>query len=117
MKNYARTFNVSDEVIKENEDSQKDAHIPYTEEEMKTLWNNIDRFPTIETILIQCYSGWRPQELGLIRLENVDLKNGTFSGGMKTDAGIDRIVPIHSKILDLVKRNTTKQSSCIVNIC
>lgn len=103
-KNYARTFNVSDEVIKENEDSQKDAHIPYTEEEMETLWNNIDRFPTIETILIQCYSGWRPQELGLIRLENVDLENGTFSGGMKTDAGIDRIVPIHSKILDLVKK-------------
>ena len=34
-KNYARTFNVSDEVIKENEDSQKDAHIPYTEEEME----------------------------------------------------------------------------------
>ncbi len=50
-------------------------------------------------ILIQCYSGWRPQELGLIELANVDLENGTFKGGIKTEAGEDRVVPIHSKFV------------------
>lgn len=50
------------------------------------------------------YSGWRPQELGLLELKNVDLENWTFRGGIKTDAGTDRVVPIHSKIRHLVER-------------
>ena len=48
--------------------------------------------------------GWRPQELGLLELKNVDLENWTFRGGIKTDAGTDRVVPIHSKIRHLVER-------------
>lgn len=55
-------------------------------------------------MLIQCYSGWRPQELGLLELKDVDLENWTFRGGMKTDAGENRVVPIHSRIQDLVLR-------------
>ena len=39
-----------------------------------------------------------------MELENVDLENWTFKGGMKTDAGMDRVVPIHSKIRPLVER-------------
>ena len=58
----------------------------------------------VDVLLIQCYSGWRPQELGLIKTENVDLENWFFSGGIKTDAGKDRLVPIHPKIRDLVKQ-------------
>lgn len=45
-----------------------------------------------------------PQELGLLELRNVDLENWTFRGGIKTDAGTDRVVPIHSKIRHLVER-------------
>jgi integrase len=59
-------------------------------------------------LLIQCYSGWRPQELGLIELANVDLENCTFKGGIKTEAGEDRVVPIHSKISYLVERHYNK---------
>ena len=102
-RNYARTFNVSDDVLKEKEENKR-GHIPFTETEMELLWENVNNVKYIDVVLIQCYSGWRPQELGLIRLENVDLKNRTFIGGMKTDAGPNRIVPIHSKILDLVKQ-------------
>ena len=54
-------------------------------------------------LLIQCYSGWRPQELGLIELENVKLDEKIMIGGMKTDAGTNRVVPIHSKIFPLVE--------------
>ena len=102
-KNYARTFNLSDEVLEEKEEARR-SHLPFTDEEMKKLWDNVDIVPYVDVILIQCYSGWRPQELGLIRLENVDLKNWTFMGGMKTKAGINRVVPIHSKIRPLVER-------------
>lgn len=100
-KNYARTFDLSDNITKEYEDSKR-SHIAFTDEEMTALWNNVNIIPYVDVVLIQCYSGWRPQELGLIKLENVDLENWTFVGGMKTDAGKERLVPIHSKIRSLV---------------
>lgn len=102
-KNYARTFNVSEDIIKEKEEAYR-GHIPFKDEEIEILWNNVDIKKYVDVILIQCYSGWRPQELGLIRLENVNLNEWTFVGGMKTEAGTNRIVPIHTKIRDLVKK-------------
>ena len=56
-------------------------------------------------ILIQMYSGWRPRELITLELDNVNLEEWYFQAGMKTDAGRDRIVPIHSKIQNLVRKN------------
>ena len=73
------------------------------DEEIKKLWDHLYDTDYVDVILIQCYSGWRPQELGLIELKNVDLENWFFIGGMKTDAGKDRLVPIHPRIRDLVK--------------
>lgn len=37
------------------------------------MWDNIYKIPYIDVLLIQCYGGWRPQELGLIEIKNVDL--------------------------------------------
>lgn len=64
--------------------------------------------PIIDVILIQCYSGWRLQELCLIKLKNVDLENWTFMGGMKTKDGFNRTVPIHSRTRPLVDTNGLK---------
>ncbi len=102
-RNYSRTFNLTEETIKEIQTVKKE-HIPFTEEEMNLLWEHADDKYCLDVLLIQCYSGWRPQELGLIRLEDVDLSNRTFEGGMKTDSGRNRIVPIHPRINDLVER-------------
>lgn len=79
--------------------------IPFTQEEMDLLWQHVNDKMYVDVILIQCYSGWRPQEIGLLELNDVDLENGTFSGGMKTDVGTNRVVPIHSKIRYLVERH------------
>lgn len=102
-RNYSRTFKLTDETIKEIQTVKKE-HIPFTNEEMELLWKYVDDKYGIDVLLIQCYSGWRPQELGLIELTDVDLSNDTFKGGMKTDAGENRIVPIHSRIKELVER-------------
>ena len=102
-KNYARTFNLSDAIIKEKEEVKR-GHIPFSDEEMKILWNHVDITKYVDVILIQCYSGWRPQELGLLKLENINLDDWTFTGGMKTDAGTNRTVPIHPKIRYLVQQ-------------
>lgn len=102
-RNYSRTFNLTEETIKEIQTVKKE-HIPFTDEEMERLWAHADDKRYVDVLLIQCYSGWRPQELGLLELENVDLENWTFKGGMKTDAGENRVVPIHSKIRHLVEQ-------------
>lgn len=101
-KNYARTFNVSDDVLKEKEEARR-GHLPFTDKEIETMWQNVNKTRYVDIVLIQSYSGWRPQELGLIELANVDLENWTFTGGMKTEAGKNRIVPIHPKVRELVK--------------
>ena len=101
MLNYARTFDIPDEVIKAHE-QMRTGHIPFTDAEMQTLWRQLYTTKYVDVILIQCYSGWRPQELGRILLENVDLEHWYFTGGMKTPSGINRKVPIHSKIRPLV---------------
>lgn len=108
-RNHAKAFEVSND-IKDTTLQQRKGHIPYTDEEMKILWDNVDRLAYIDVILIQCYSGWRPQELGLIELENVDLVNWTFMGGLKTKAGINRLVPIHPRIRPLVERRYKEAS-------
>lgn len=103
-KNYARTFDLSNDIIKEKEAATR-GHIIFTDAEMQDLWDNVDTLRFVDWILIQCYMGWRPQELAKLEIENVNLDNQYITGGMKTSAGKNRVVPIHPRIKDLVQRN------------
>ena len=103
-RNYARTFDLSNDVIKEKETVAR-GHINFNNSELEILWNNVNNVKFVDWILIQCYMGWRPQELGLLKIENIDLENWCITGGMKTDAGKERIVPIHTRIRVLVQKN------------
>ena len=81
--------------------------VPFSESEIQLLWDN-NTFPFVDMVLIGIYSGWRPQELAILKIEDIDLESWTFYGGLKTDAGRNRCVPIHPAIRDLVKRNYDK---------
>lgn len=107
--NYARTFDVSDDIVKEKEQAKK-PHIIFTEEELNILWNNVEKVKFVDWILIQCYMGWRPQELATLKLDEININEWYMVAGMKTDAGKQRIVPIHEKIKGLVKDNYDKAS-------
>lgn len=100
-KNYARTFKVQ----VENEEVVH--HISYAPEEMEMLWSNVNKDITVEMTLVQCYTGFRPQELFLLETDNVDLYNGYITGGMKTESGMNRVVPIHPKIYGLISSRYT----------
>ncbi len=39
----------------------------------------------------------------MLKTMDIDFENGTMFGGIKTDAGKNRYVPIHSKIMPLIK--------------
>lgn len=109
-KNYARTFDISQDIVDEVEANHK-GHLAFTADEMKTMWENIN-VPWVDLVLIQCYTGWRPQEIGLILRDDLDLENWTMIGGMKTDAGKDRIVPVHPRIRDLVMKYHDESAKC-----
>lgn len=102
-RNYARSFNLSREIEKEIEKNRQN-HISFSAAEMKTLWANVTNDESIEIILIQCYTGLRPQELCLITLNNVFLEENYLIAGMKTEAGENRRIPIHSAIYSFVKK-------------
>ncbi len=88
--------------------------VPFTSEEEQILWDNID-FPFVDMVLIEMYSGWRPQELCSLETENINLTDWTMRGGLKTESGKNRIVPIHSKILPLIKAIYTPENKYLFN--
>lgn len=85
----------------------KIVRIPFSHEEIQTLWDNL-AFPFVDMVLIGIYSGWRPQELAILKVKDIDLEARTMYGGLKSDAGRNRTVPIHSAIYDLVVANYNK---------
>ena len=78
--------------------------IPFSEEELAVLWQH-KTDPVVEFMLIMCYSGYRIKAYETIE---INLKEKYFKGGIKTDAGKERFVPIHSSIYPLVKRRIKK---------
>ena len=74
----------------------------FSDVEIAKLWEHQTE-PWVDTILIFIYSGWRISELLALTPADVDLQAGTMTGGTKTKAGKNRLVPIHSKIRPLVE--------------
>lgn len=70
--------------------------------EIATVWEHQSE-PWVDAVLILLYSGWRISELLALGPGDIDLRAGTMTGGTKTKAGKNRIVPIHSKIRPLVE--------------
>lgn len=76
-------------------------HEPFTDEDLKLLWGKRED-PVVKMILVMCYSGFRVSAYVQENFE-VHPEEGYFKGGIKTAAGRDRVVPIHSAILPLVR--------------
>ena len=87
-------------------------HQDFTDEELRILWKHRED-PVINMSLIMCYSGFRIGEFDpaneMKTVISEDGRTGYFQGGMKTRAGKNRIVPIHSAILPLVKKILNRQ--------
>ena len=82
---------------------------PFSEEEIQTMWAMQD-MPWVDSVLFLLYTGFRISEMLDLRTDSVNLEAGTITGGKKTKAGKDRIVPIHSKIRHIVERRMKDDS-------
>ena len=110
MKNDIITKDYSSYVdIGKNKEASK--RKPFTDGEIQKLWKYVNEIEFIDTILIMIYSGLRIGELLEIQTENVDLINKTITGGLKTEAGKNRLVPIHNKIFEFIKNRMEDNQS------
>jgi integrase len=88
-------------------------HKPFTPDELEKLWQDTSDFG-VQLSLVYCYTGLRPSELIEIRRENVHLEDRYMIGGMKTEAGINRCIPIAEKIVPLIKGFLSRPSEFLL---
>ncbi len=93
------------EIGKNTEDSTRKA---FSDKEIQRLFEVVDNIKFVDTILIMIYTGLRIGELLILKPSDVDLENRTITGGIKTNAGKDRIIPISNKIFDLVANRVSQ---------
>ena len=74
---------------------------PFTDEDLKMLWSKRED-PVVKMILVMCYSGFRVSAYVQEDFE-INLEEWYFKGGIKTAAGRNRMVPIHSAVMPLLE--------------
>ena len=55
-------------------------------------------------ILAMCYTGFRPSEFLALKKDSFDAERWTLRGGAKTEAGKNRIVPVHPLIRPIIAK-------------
>lgn len=76
--------------------------VPFTLEEIQDLWKKAETDEFSELILILLYTGMRIKEL--LILEQKNIFDDYMIGGIKTKAGKNRIIPLHTKIRPFIKK-------------
>ena len=75
----------------------------FTEDQIKAIEKAAEEGDyTAKLVVILNYTGWRIGEFLELKAEDYDPEFKTFKGGKKTDAGKDRIVPVHAKVQSYV---------------
>lgn len=124
-KDYTKKLRISPKVQTES------IHAPYTADEIRKLWDNIDmpvdiRYSSrgkstdtfdayyVDTFLILIYTGMRPSEMLLMECDNINLDERYMVGGIKNDNSKNRIIPIHDDIFPLIEARVKRGNKYLV---
>ena len=105
---YAIDNNYADKDVTVNLYIGKGASVqrePLTDLEVEKIRKQIGKDRYASYVYALCYLGYRPGEMLEIKKDQVTEHNGTLfiTEGKKTDAGKDRIVPVHEKIRPIIE--------------
>lgn len=99
----SKDYSVFVDIQKHKEATQTKREV-FTQSEIETIWDNIERNQYVEIVLMLIYSGVRISELLDLKKEDINLEEQYFDViRSKTEAGIRR-VPIADKVLELFKK-------------
>lgn len=101
--------------VKLPENEEESTRIPFPDDEIKILWDNLNTIDFIDTILIMIYSGLRIGELLIIKNADININERYMRGGIKTAAGKNRVIPINKKILPLIQNRMGSSEYLILN--
>ncbi len=88
------------EIIPEEVKRQKNA---FTTKEIKTIWEH-EGYIIADILLILLYSCMRIDEVLSLEIDNIFIDKNYMIGGLKTDAGKNRVIPIHNDIKYIIKK-------------
>lgn len=91
------------------------SRVPFSEKEIEILWGISDR-EWVDTVLIFIYTGLRISELLNLKSCDIDMDEQTITGGTKTRAGKNRVVPIHSRIMPFIKARLERNNEYFISI-
>lgn len=86
----------------------KGTHPPFSAEQVERIRQQIGITPHAEDVYVLIYTGFRPAEL--LALTKSDYKDGVLYGGIKTEAGRDRAVPVSPRIMNIILDKLNGQS-------
>lgn len=84
------------------EETQK-PKVPFSTSEIEQIWEH-QGFIIADILLVLLYSCMRINELLELETKNIYLDNDYMIGGLKTEAGKDRVIPIHHIIKPIIRR-------------
>lgn len=105
-KNYASFL-----VLPKQEKTSKDC---FTDLELEKIRQNVGVVDYADCILLMCYTGFRISEFLELTQMSYDSKNKALIGGKKTDAGRNRVVPVHAKVQAILDRWIAKNGQTII---
>lgn len=108
QKDYARFV----ELPKNNTVSSRK---PFANDAINILWENVNVIDDVDLVLIMIYTGLRAGELIEIKTNKVQLEKRFLVGGFKTEAGTNRIIPIHKKIYPLIERRMELNNNYLIS--
>ena len=105
---YAMSNNITDRnyasLVKIPKGAEAGSIRAMTAEEFSILEKSYQKVPGGEAVLALCYLGFRVSEFCQLSSASYNPNTHTLTGGLKTEAGKDRVVPVHSKIRPIVER-------------
>ena len=100
--------------VKKTAEQSEGQPTPFTREEVKTLWDNLDKYDYMDSLLIMVYTGMRNGEMRNLKKEDIHLEERYIMlRGTKTKAA-KRIVPIHKKIAPLIEKRLAGPSDLLL---
>lgn len=116
MTRYALENDIVDKDYTQHLDVYAEDHTPkgrviFTKAEIEKLWESLYKVPNVDIVLILIYTGMRITELCQIRRAHINLADRYMVGGIKTDAGRNRVIPIAKKIVPLIENRLRNSPS------